>query len=59
MPGSARIQTSKDTPALIYECLPLSLTGGKVVAPDLSCCFQASEFAWCFASAGDAIAQYV
>jgi hypothetical protein len=57
--GSARIQTSKVTSAFIYECLPLSLTGEKVFSPDLSCCFQASEFAWCFASAGDAVAQSV
>jgi hypothetical protein len=57
--GSARIQTSKDTPTLIYECLPLSLTGGKVVMLDVSCCFQTSKFPWCFASAGDAIAQSV
>ena len=56
MCGSVKIQTSKDTSALICEYLPLSLTGGKDVAPDLSCCFQASEFAWCFASAGDALA---
>lgn len=59
MLGSARIQTSKDTPALMYECLTLPLIGGKVVVLDLSCCFQTSEFPWCFACAGDAIAQSV
>lgn len=59
MSGDGRIQTSKDTPTLMYECFLLFPTGGKVVALDLSCCFQTSEFAWCFASAGAAIAPCV
>jgi hypothetical protein len=57
--GSAGLQTSKDTPALKYECLPLSRTGGKGVAPDLNWCFQNSDFAWCFASAGDTMVQFM